>query len=461
MVFGAFNIFQSDSSYNSSSTNYGIFYNINNFFNILASIVSNVDNYGANSTVNYFVPIYSFITPDIKFRDTLFPLANLGKNDYIIFQIQVPDEFWLNNHNLFNMTPYFYNYNCTDDPDGGNPYTVFASIDITIPFFDNFNKSTSGNVINICVTASKDIGNYYEGLGYIISKVPIEYINLGTFLPLIRVGITNKYTFNINDFVKTSYTKGEVEESGSGGYYSSEDIIKSFPETLIPDDSTFQNNLSQFDSIVSYLKGLSTITNFTQSAKFLSVDQDVDYAFDNFFAAITKYPPVNIQANNTGENYFNSTDIQLSNLANQNEYLYVLSVNQNKMEIALTSNIQIYDRTVNSEGKTSNSVIENGTIKTSPEIPVFTEPTYPYIAEGTNTLPLFQLNYYDINTLLSMGIKTIIIVERLSYNPINFYHSSYDYTGSAYVFTSPLLTSDQIFFLESTYDITINEISQT
>jgi len=257
MVFSALNIFQSDSNYNTSSSNFGLFYSVNNFFNILSYIVGTVDAYGANSTVNYFAPFYPGISTD--FSETLFPLINLGKNDYILFQIQVPDESWLNNHNLFSVSPYFYNYNETEDPNGGNPYTVFATIDITIPFFKNFNLSTSGNVINICVTASKVIGNYYEGLGYIISKIPQEYIYSGTFLPLVRVGITNKYTSNINDFVKTSYTIGSSVDLESEFYYTSEEIIKGFPDTLIPaenqplsNNTTFGENVSKFEGIKDY-----------------------------------------------------------------------------------------------------------------------------------------------------------------------------------------------------------------
>jgi len=118
------------------------------------------------------------------------------------------------------------------------------------------------------------------------------------------------------------------------------------------------------------------------------------------------------------------------------------------MQVALTSNVQIYNRD-------NNEVNTNGNISTSQDLPIFTYPTYPYISNNDELYPLFQLNYYNINTLISQEITSIIVVERLSYNPINFYHSSYEYTGSAYVLLGPALSNEDTSYLTSNYDIAI------
>lgn len=347
---------------------YGKIYNVNNLYNIIGYFMPDLNKYGANVTVNYYATAFK----DITYIENGFPLINLGANDYILYTITVPDECWLSNHNYFSLTPYFYSYT-----NNNLTTNVFASIDVTIEFFKKFNNPN--NEINICLTCSKKVSKYYREKGYIISKIPVEYINSGSFTTLFRVGIINKYTFNINKYVKASYYKSD--DTKTYKYYNAADIIASFPRELLPvKNKTFQQNLYQYDTIVNYLNS----NNYTsiQTAKYLSNYYNTNYAFQSFFDAITVSPPAQMQANNTGENYFNSTSIDLTTL--ESEYFYVLVLNQKLMLVALTSNIQIY----NDDNK---DIIPNGSTDTSSQLPVFTYPTYPFIENDNNLYPLFQL----------------------------------------------------------------------
>jgi len=416
----------------------GLNYNVTNCLDIFENFSPNIDAYGSNSTVNY----YSTIFPGISFLKTSgLSLINIGPNDYILYEISVPDRKWLYNHNLFSLTPYFYDYT-----ENNVTTKTFASVDITIQFFNYFKTIDSKNKINICITSNKTIGQYFSNKGYIISKIPFEYINSCTFLPLIRVGLINDYTFDINTFVTSYYYKSSDKIPRDN--YTSNDVIASFPPSLLPSNQTFKDNLNQFNSIVSYLNTNSCNSNLTvQTAKYLSNIYNTSYAFQNFFTSITINPPAQLQANNTGENYYNSKIINLLNISEK--YLYILTLNQKLMETALTSNIQIY----NSE---NNQVIVNGEINTSSELKGFTTIDYPYSVNNNRFYPLFQLNGYEISDLISAGITSIIVVERLSYNPINFYCSSYNYTGSAYVLFGGKLTEGNIAYLNVNYDILIN-----
>jgi hypothetical protein len=389
----------------------GISYNVNNLFSVASKLFPNLNYYGANSTTNYYATIFNNIT----IPNDLFPVINVGPNDYMLYEIDVPDNLWLSNHNLFNITPYFYNY-------------------------------IQNNVIKICLTSSKKIGDFFNKKGYTISKIPIEYINSTTFIPLIRVGIIKEMTFNINDFVKTYYYKSPNNNiNAEEQYYTSKDIIINYKDVLLPkNDIDFKLNLNNFDNIVSYLSSYEY--KCTQTVKYLSNIYDRNYAFTDFYKAITIDTPAQLQANNTCENYFNSDTFDLTKITD--DYVYVLSLNQLLMQTALTSNIQIYNRV-------NNKVINNGTIETSAELPVLNSSNYPVNLNNNLLYPLFQLNGYNRKNLISQGISTIMCVERLSYNPINYNHSSYEYTGKSYVIFGSKIDNDIYSYLESNYNISI------
>jgi hypothetical protein len=254
--------------------------------------------------------------------------------------------------------------------------------------------------------------------------------------------------------VKTTFLKATNDAAFAGSnYYDAADVIASFPIELFPENTpAYETNINDYNDIVTYLGGQGYTTH--QCLKYLSNVYGTDYAFNNFYKAITVNPAAQMQANNTGENYYNSEGIPVYSNAfidletiTDSTYLYILSLNQNTMGSGLTSNVQIY----NSQDLT---LIPDGLIITSPDLPAFSAPDYPYVSD--NPYPLFQINAYNIADLIASGITQVIITERISYNPVNFYQSSNEYEGKAYFFFGNALTPTQTSYLETNYGITIN-----
>jgi hypothetical protein len=421
----------------------GLTYNVNTFYKVFSKFLNNSNAHGANSTVNYFATFFQGITSN-RLTDFL-PIMNFGPNDYILYDITVPDLKWLSQHNLFNITPYFYTYVTPDN----RTTTPFASVDVTIPLFNEF--KTPGKKIKICMTSSKNVAEKFESKGYIISKIPVDYINSTTFLPLIRVGnLHNVDAIDINRFCKTHFYKSS--DSTINNNFTSQEIINQLPPTLSPNNPTFLNNLNTFTNIVTYLNNnVCDISKTLQTYKYLSnfyeFGSTTPYAIDSFYTSISTTPIAGIQGNNTGENYFNSNAIDLRLVKTQ--FLYILSLNQNKMQIGLSSNIQVYDLD-------NLKVITNGTISTSPELPSMASSLYPEIDSNYNNLSLFNLSSFNVQNLLNVGIKNVIIIERNTYNPINYYQSSNDYAGKCYILYGKDLSTDDTANLKT---ITNNDIT--
>lgn len=421
----------------------GVIYNLDNFVNIAEYLGAHLDEYGANSTVDYLTPVFPHkIT---TFADAL-PQIVMNKNDVILIEVTVPDRQWQDGHSLFNITPYFYFYE-----ENGQEISVYASENITIQFFELFH--TPGDVIKICITPNKTIADQYESDGYMISGMPQEYLDQTTFQILFRVGtLFSQPQRSINDFVKVTFLKAMQESSFAGSdYFDAAEIIASFPAELTPDSPP--GDLAEYQAIASYLQGEGFLVN--QCVKYLSNIYGTMYAFNNFYKAITVSPAAQMQANNTGENYFNSPGYPVAADAfiDLNEvpgdYLYVLSLNQNTMGAGLTSNVQVY----NSQ---SLAIIPDGLITTSPSIPPFSDPDYPYVV--INTEPLFKITGYNVASLIAAGTEQVIVTERISYNPVNFYQSSNEYEGKAYVFYGEAFTLSQEMTLLTDYGITVNYI---
>lgn len=422
----------------------GVIYNLDNFVHLAEYFGLQLDEYGANSTVDYLVPVF----PDkiTTFANSL-PQIVMNKNDVILIEVTVPDMTWLDTHSLFNITPYFYFYEAD-----GVETPVYASENITIQFFELFDAP--GDTIRICITPNATIASQYQGMGYMISGMPEEYLDSTTFQILFRVGTINgEHQLSINNFVRVAFLQATEAAAFAGSdYYDAAEIIASFPDELLPEDTPqYETNIADYNDIVTYLNGQG-YTPY-QCLKYLSNIYSTDYAFNNFYKAITVNPAAEMQANNTGENYYNSQGIPVYTnpfidlRTISAPYLYVLSVNQNTMGSGLTSNVQIYNAQ-------NLAIIPDGLIITSPDLPAFSAPDYPYVSD--NPYPLFQINAYNIPELIASGITQVIITERISYNPVNFYQSSNEYEGKAYFFFGGMLTPMQTTFLETNYDITIN-----
>jgi len=422
----------------------GVIYNLDNFVHIAEYLGLQLDEYGANSTVDYLTPVFP---DDITFFANSLPQISMKKNDAILMEITVPHQEWLDTHSLFNITPYFYFYDYEN-----TQVPVYASENITIQFFDLFQNPC--DKIKVCFTANATIARKYEKEGYMISSMPEEYLDQTTFQILFRVGaVSADYQLSINKFVKVEYLQAtECKDFAHSDYYDAFDVIASFPEELLPENTqSYQTNIADYEDIVSYLE-TEGYTAY-QCLKYLSNIYNTNFAFNNFYKAISVNPQAQMQANNTGENYYNSQGIPVYDQPFINldtissSYLYVLSLNQNMMKCGLTSNVQIYNAD-------NLAIIDNGLIITSPDLPAFSAPNYPYVSE--DPYPLFQINAYNIQDLINAGITQVIITERISYNPVNFYQSSNEYPGKAYFFFGEALTGPQTSYLESNYDIVIN-----
>ena len=325
------------------------------------SEIKNINAYGANYYNNYYAPI---------FKNTIIinniPVMRLNSIDeYILMELKIPGGDFVDNVNVFNITPYFYSFQDID---------LFASVDKTLDFFKP--KVYSGDIIKVVFTSSKTIGSYFENLGYLISKIPFEYLHESTFNFLIRVGNKSgtykpesliKYTKLILD--KFTYDKPLVP-------YDALSIITSFP---IPLSSKYDYNGQNLllEGLLNYYDKQKEIyykLEYEEIPTYLYLQNipipPVKYAFQSFYDAISVNPYVKLRANNTGESYFNSKLIDLENYKNCK--IIILAVNQNAYGYGIYSNIHIYDNI-------DYTVIDEGSYLTSPNIPVINYPTYPYI----------------------------------------------------------------------------------
>lgn len=388
----------------SNTQKIGLLINLTNISNIISNF-SPINNYGANNYNYYYTPIFTCSTiinniPVVQFTSL---------NEFIIFKFKIPSENFLNNVNLINITPYFYNY---------LGETVYASIDTSIDFLKN--KVNVGDVIKIIFTCSETIGNFFATQGYIISKIPSDFILNSTFNFLMRIGNIDG-TYNPGSIINESLvTLNTISLINNLQLYDSNNIIANFPPAL--NSEYFYNGNENL--LNSLLESYNTKINYYINNGYMQINTwlylqnqpipPVNYAFQSFYDAISVNPSINLQANNTGENYFNSDFIDLTQYTNKN--LIIIAVNQNKFGYGIHSNIQIYN-------KNNLNVIQNGSYLTSPQIPPISSKNYPFVE--INDLPTIQTIILDVNTILSTGVTSIIIIERVGYNPINFNHSDY------------------------------------
>lgn len=377
----------------------GHFYNISN----LANSLTNQNNYGANSVVNYI----GFGYRGISHLDSIFEVINIKPNDFILYHASVDN---LEHINLLNFTPYFYKYQEVE---------VFASVDKTI---DTFTRKD----LKICCTCSIPVAQYYSRQGYTISYIPKEYIADAKYMTLIRVGATNpssseilteengemKISRKILNFESTYYEYTGSKVWNSDNYATMPFIVNRFPEVLAPKITL---------ETIPYILHYSEIKNYFMSMNleeistypYLSNLYNTNYAMKSFYNAITVNPFAQVQANNTQENYFNSDILTLDD---PSKVIYIFSLNQKKMLACLTSNVQVYDMS------NRKSIL---TYDTSPLLPAMSSPHYPRSC-GEDSVPVYNLNMIRVSDLLEQGINSIMIVERLGYNPVNFNYTQYD-----------------------------------
>jgi hypothetical protein len=254
------------------------------------------------------------------------------------------------------------------------------------------------------------------------------------------------------------------------GYYSSTSIVAAFPiENHAPLTPPFPHELivSNYNDIGSYLSGIFTASpivspyvypyesNFVTpllpviSTAIQSFYDSIDLLVASASNSHTPRLPTNLQANNTGENYFMSNRIPTTpTYSGGNElFLYVLCLNQNSAGAGLTSNVQIYNAITTNE-------IPNGSIYTAPNLPNMNS-NNPYPFASALEKSRFSDYYLYSYSLVDLNAETqgnaLIVVERISYNPVNYNHTFYNSVHAAQLFVGPALTQPQISSLQTNY----------
>lgn len=367
----------------------------------IINLFSLQNNYAVNTSVSYHTPFFWGLST----LHQRVPIVNkVGPDDYILITVTIPDGS--SNYNLFNMTPYLFEYN------GVN---VFGSTDETIPFFTQRTRK-------ICITSSVCIAAKYEKQGYTISKLPVDMMDFSTFTILFRLGVLEKPWISldfIHRFVSCEYYKcsPHLLEYKNNDYYSSEFIKQSRIYELplpLPNLIEFEKKKREFANCVAL-----------PSHKFLSNFRKVDYPMKHVYDAIsaTSDDPkmnrfANLRADNSLEAYYNSDIVKTTGI----KTIHIIALNHHKMGVALTSNIQIYDYV---------TLKPIRTISTSPELPSFASPNYPF--EKKNKLPCMQVIQLDVASEFA-GIEQLMFVERICYDPITFQRPSYNYQGNFALF---------------------------
>lgn len=399
----------------------GVFYNLNE----LTSILGN-ENFTPNKIINYIGISFNGLST----QENVFQTIKFGANDYLKIILNIPyDTDWVENINLISFTPYFFNYK------GVN---IFGSVDSTITLLEKDTK------IKICCTSNLKIAKSMKEKGYIISYIPIEYINDATFLPIIRID----YITNINAYIPNGfeayYYKSENKELICNKYANASYIKNTLPEVLPPKRTFLSIKIGEtFDKLRMFLK--SIFSNEQILYPYLSNVYSTPYPIENFYLAITTTPYAQIQGDDTTQCYFNSNYI---NITNSNGYFYIVSLNQNLMECGLTSNIQIYNSLNNS------SILY---YETSPNLPKITNPKYPYPSQSeVNSYPNISFYQLEESTFYSQNISSIYIVERVKLNPVNFNHTQYDKIKSSLIYySSTEITNLQQAFMLQNFNVSV------
>lgn len=392
-----------------------------------------LDTYGQNQNIYYLSPFYQTIT---KKEDNML-IFNMAKNDFLLFEFTL-DESWLNEYNLFVFSTYIYK-------NKGN--TIFGTPDSSIFVLPSMRDSN--NKIKICCASSKEIAEKYLKLGYLISKLPSDYMNTTTtFNALIRFmsETSNPTTIDINKYITTSYNT-DTTLNDTSKYYDSKEIINSYPQVDEPDLTPDANKvIANYKNTITYVSGIFTKQYIGYPYYSNFADPQVTYAIDDAYKSMKLPIPLNINANNTCENYFLSDKLSIQ--SDSNEYIYILYLNQKSAGAAVTSTIQIYD--------IKSNAIKNGIIQTGPKLPTMNTSTYPISAQ--NTLPaqgMYGISMKDIYNE-NNETDTIVISERISYGLKNYNQLKYSSINSMKIYIGPKLTETQEKTLLNTYKIKVS-----
>jgi hypothetical protein len=213
---------------------------------------------------------------------------------------------------------------------------------------------------------------------------------------------------------------------------------------VISNDST-QIIINSYTQIKTYLNGFfSTIyTVYPYLSNY--TDPSVNYAIDSFYVSNNLPRPINIQGNNTCENYYTSNPINIVN--DMSQYIYILYLNQYSAGAGITSNIQLYN-------STSHNEITNGSIISGPNIPTMSTTNYPY--PTTNDLPVYGIYGLSMASIYTeTSGDSIDVTERISYGLTNFNYVNYDSINTTVIYVGNKLSHTQTNYLYDNYQITV------
>ena len=391
-----------------------------------------LDTYGQNQNIYYLTPVF---LPKITSIADNMPTFNMAKNDFLLFEFTL-DDTWLSEYNLFVFSTYIYK-------NKGN--TIFGTPESSI--FVQPSMIDSNKKIKICCASSKEIAEKYSKLGYLISKLPSDYMdNATTFNALIRFMSETSKPTDINKYITTSYNT-DTTLNDTSKYYDSTEIIASYPQVDEPDlTQDAKNVITNYNKTITYVNSIFSkkYIGYVYYSNF--ADPPVSYAIDDAYKSMKLPIPLNINANNTCENYFLSDKLSIQ--SDSDDYIYILYLNQKSAGAAVTSTIQIYD--------IKSNAIKNGIIQTGPKLPTMNTSTYPISAQ--NTLPaqgMYGISMKDIYNE-NNETDTIVISERISYGLQNYNQLKYSSINSMKIYIGPKLTETQEKTLLNTYKIKVS-----
>jgi hypothetical protein len=406
-------------------TTTGIFYNLTlNYTKYDATD----DTHSPNKNVNYIGVNF----PGISFVEDGFSNLNIGENDYILFEIDIPTDNWTDKYNLLNITPYFYTY---------KGINVFASVNETLLFMRK-KEIKKGSNNKICFTCSNKIGNSFKKKGYDISYIPVEYIKDASYLLLMRIGLVdNKEYAEIPSTFKATYYRSNIKtnylEVPSIEYSTQLQILSLLPKRLQPITSDEHNLIN--NNFVEIFKSFHGYINH-RSFEYFSNVYGTNYAFKSFYDSLKVYPYANIELNNTKENYYNSNYIKINKEFN-NKYYYLFCLNQKRTGCGLTSSVQIYD---------FNTKLSIYNIDTAGNLPPLSQISYPRSIRDICESATFYLIEFPESFFQT---DKIYLLERIAYDPVNFNSCDSQYINAFNFFYGNKMSLETIISMKSKYDL--------
>jgi hypothetical protein len=294
------------------------------------------------------------------------------------------------------------------------------------------------------MTASKRVADEYAAQGYLVARLPADYLGSDTRVNwLLRLGEVAAdgdgdsdaadCTPALGEYMATRYLCGNDADAHADDGFLSWDIVDSQPAALPRVDGDAQDAvlcefLAMYDAELARYDAPQEFPLFMYMTR--ESEPHTARPINSFYAAVgllSLHPPravVELQANNTQENYFMTERIELvppgrSGAAAGLAQLVVVYLNQAASGSGLTSNIQIYD------ADTHNRIPFESTILTGPDLPPLAADNYPVPPAARSVhqqSPVCGAQSYDVDALVAAGVTAVYVCERVCYGQQNLNH---------------------------------------